>query len=223
MPFSPIRSDLLSDKIVMNIIEQIQRGELKPGDKLPTEMQLTEMYGVSRGILREAMTVLRSRGYIRRKPRNGTYINETGDLHGQVTELLKRGSYANLIEMRECMELKIVEKVALSASDEDIDELLEMLETGECDDSHINIDHYFHFRLAELSGNQLFMKFINLYYDLIAEIASYSRRSIERRDAIKVEHLAIAKAIQERNPEKARAAMAGHMGKIAEAIDKIEF
>ncbi len=221
MPFGQINNDRLSDKIVMNIVEQIRLGELKPGDKLPPETRLTEIYGVSRGILREALTALRSSGYIRRRPRDGTYINEppySDDMYGSVSELLKIGGYADLIELRECMELRAVVKAIETAEDEEIEELIEQLELGEDGDHSGDIDHYFHYRLAELSGNQLFMRLINLYYDIIAEIAAISRQKIHRRDAIKEEHLAIAKALRERDADKAKEAVILHLTNIANVV-----
>jgi GntR family transcriptional repressor for pyruvate dehydrogenase complex len=225
MAFRPIRNDRLSDKIVLDITRQIEQGELGPGERLPPEPQLADLYGVSRGILREALTVLRSCGYIRRKPKDGTYVNDTlpGEgLNASLGALVKKAGYADLIETRECLELKAAEKVIRTAGDEDIAELTEQLALGCGDGARLNIDHYFHFRLAELSGNHLFMDFINLYYDLIAEIALYSRQNISRRDEIKAEHLAIAYALRERNLEKAQAAVTNHLRNIAKAVEAIE-
>ena len=224
MAFKSIRNDRLSDKVALEIIQKIQSRELAPGDKLPPENQLADILGVSRGILREALTVLQARGYIRRKPKDGTYVSETLEaerLNGSVMSVLKKGSYLELIEMREGLEMKVVEVAVRRASDEDILDLIEQLESGQGDEVHSNIDHYFHFRLAELSGNSLFMSFIDMYYDLISEIAQQSRKNLSRRDAIEAEHLAIAYAIRDRNLEEARRAVQHHMKQVAQAVEKL--
>ena len=58
MNFSPIANEKLSDKVVKVITDQVKSGALKPGDRLPSEPELAAALQVSRGILREALTVL---------------------------------------------------------------------------------------------------------------------------------------------------------------------
>src|SRR5690348_8204436 len=95
MDFEAVKSVKLSDKVAQRIIGMVENGELKPGDKLPTETVLAEKLGVSRGILREALTVLQYQGYISRKPKDGTYIRELKDntlLNGSILDAFKKAT-----------------------------------------------------------------------------------------------------------------------------------
>ena len=68
LSFQPIQDQRLSDRIAEQFTSAMHNGELTVGTRLPPEAQLAEQLGVSRGILREALTILEARGYISRTP-----------------------------------------------------------------------------------------------------------------------------------------------------------
>lgn len=225
MDITPVRNDRLSDKIVNQIINMMRDGSLKAGDKLPNEAQLSEQLGVSRGILREALTQLQSQGYIRRKPKDGTYIQDNIQgmlMNGSVNELMKKATYSDLLDFRETLELKMVERVIERASDEEIEELFDGLGVADNEEIQHNMDHYFHYKLAQASRNIFFMNFIDTYYDLITEIANKSNRDEVRRIQIAEEHLAIAKAIANRDKNAAKQAVLHHMKMVDKTVESME-
>ncbi|MBB6217597.1 GntR family transcriptional repressor for pyruvate dehydrogenase complex [Anaerosolibacter carboniphilus] len=225
MDITPVNNDRLSDRIVNQIINMIREGNLKAGDKLPNETILSEQFGVSRGILREALTRLQSQGYIRRKPKDGTYIQEDIQsklMNESVNELLKKATYSDLLDFRETLEMKMVERVIERASDEEIEELFDGLGVADNAEIQHNMDHYFHYKLAQASRNIFFMNFIDTYYDLISEIANRSHRDQERRNQIAEEHLAIAKAIANRDKEGARQAVLHHMRMVDKKVESMK-
>lgn len=225
MDITPVNNDRLSDRIVNQIINMIREGSLKAGDKLPNETILSEQFGVSRGILREALTRLQSQGYIRRKPKDGTYIQEDIQsklMNESVNELLKKATYSDLLDFRETLEMKMVERVIERASDEEIEELFDGLGVADNAEIQHNMDHYFHYKLAQASRNIFFMNFIDTYYDLISEIANRSHRDQERRNQIAEEHLAIAKAIANRDKEGARQAVLHHMRMVDKKVESMK-
>lgn len=66
--------------LVMNqIIELISQGKLKIGEKLPSEQEMTELFGISRISLREAMKLLEAKGYIESRDRKGKYVKSLTD------------------------------------------------------------------------------------------------------------------------------------------------
>lgn len=223
---TPLRNDRLSDQIVDQMINMMRDGSLKPGDKLPNEAVLSEQLGVSRGILREALTRLQAQGYIRRKPKDGTYIED--DIQGKlmnesINEVLKKTTYSDLLDFRESLELKMIERVIERASDEEIEELFEGL--GVADDEAVqhSMDHYFHYKLAQASKNVFFMNFIDTYYDLISEFASKSNRDQTRRNQIAEEHMAIAKAVAGRDKEAAKQAVTHHMRMVDKKLTSMKY
>ncbi|SCY44880.1 FadR/GntR family transcriptional regulator [Alkaliphilus peptidifermentans] len=225
MDITRVSHDRLSDKIVNQIINMIREGSLKPGDKLPNETILSEQFGVSRGILREALTRLQSQGYIRRKPKDGTYIQDDAQnklMNESVDELLKKATYSDLLDFRETLELKMIERVIERAGDEEIEELFDVLGVADNEEIQHNMDHYFHYKLAQASRNIFFMNFIDTYYDLISEIANRSHRDQERRNQIAEEHLAIATAIANRDKAAARKAVLHHMRMVDKKIESMK-
>ena len=134
MDITPVNNDRLSDKIVNQLISMMREGSLKAGDKLPNEALLAEQLGVSRGILREALTRLQSQGYIRRKPKDGTYIQDNIQsmlMNESVNELLKKATYSDLLDFRSHWSLKWLNVFIERASDEEIEELFDGLEVAD--------------------------------------------------------------------------------------------
>lgn len=217
----PVRDERLSDKVVQQLIQAIRSGELAVGEKLLPEAQLADQLGISRGILREALTVLEVRGYIYRTPKEGTVVRsaQEGDLANNLATQLRKATYLDLLEFREAMECRIVEKVIENATPEQIQGLQDLIEAPQ--EGSSSVDYYFHYRLAELSGNVLFASFIDTYYDVINEIRSVSLQSQERGQAIHVEHLQIVKALKEGNMSTAKQAVRQHLYAVRESIQKI--
>jgi GntR family transcriptional repressor for pyruvate dehydrogenase complex len=116
----PVRNERLSDKVVNQILALIHAGELKPGQKLPSELVFSEQFAVSRGVIREAMIQLQALGYIRRKTKNGTFIEKDiiERLSKPVSDALKEATFQDLLDFRDSLESKMVEIVIDRASDE---------------------------------------------------------------------------------------------------------
>lgn len=219
MKFNTIKNDRLSDQVVREIIRLIDEGELKPGEKLPTETLFAENLGVSRGVLREALNILQVQGYIRRKPRDGTYIRDLGDqktFEKPIISMFKKASYRDLIEMRTSLEQKVVELVIERATDEEIMNLKMKVNDEEISKSS---DQDFHLNLAELSKNILLINFIGLYYDMVREIAENNYKSPKRREEVVKEHNGILSAVERRDVEEAKKAILSHMTNMKKIID----
>ena len=220
MKFPAIVNERLSDKVVNVITEQIKSGQLKPGDMLPSEPDLANALQVSRGILREALTTLQARNIIYRKPKEGTFI-KTGapDLLNESWAIsMKQATYLDLIEVRECMEKRIVEKVIDLATEEQINELYDLIQTETTAEMEHSADYYFHYRLAEFSQNTIFVSFIDTYYDIFNEITSISSRKNLRKESINQEHMAIVNAIKARDKREAKASIRYHLNMVKESL-----
>ena len=208
--FRPIQDQRLSDRIAEQFTHSMRSGELTVGTRLPPESQLADQLGVSRGILREALTILEARGYISRSPKGGTYIKSVvgDDFARALSEQLRQATYRDLLEFREVMECRAVQNIIGSATDAQLSELSALLGSiPEEDEAAVQLDHYFHYHIAELSGNRLFSSFIDTYYELIREIKARTLRTGQRRDAVLREHRAIVDALVSRVVEAAQNAV----------------
>lgn len=219
-----IKSENLSEKVVKQIIKLIENNELKPGDKLPPENEFAEKLGVSRGILREALTILQFQGFISRKPKDGTYIREISleEISADsMVKSLKDSTYIDLIELREALELKAIELAIKRADSKSIYEIKQYLESVNVDDENYSISDYnFHMKIAELSKNVLIMNFIDTSYDLIREMGEKSNHNRRRKIEIFEEHKNLINAILERDMIKAKDSLRFHLSKVKENVLK---
>ncbi|WP_320128393.1 FadR/GntR family transcriptional regulator [uncultured Sphaerochaeta sp.] len=214
MKFTPLRNERLSDKVVAQILQLIHDGELKPGEKLPSEIIFSEKFSVSRGVIREAMIQLQVLGYIRRKTKDGTYIQEDilEKLSKPVTDALKDATFLDLLDFRDSLESKMVEIIIDRASDEEIQEIrLSLHADSSTIPGQFSLDHYFHYKLAQASRNIFYMNFIDTYYDLIEELAAKNRKQEGSIRQIAEEHEQIVQAIANRDKKAANDAMNHHM------------
>lgn len=222
LPVERIRDERLSEKAIQQLLMLIRSGQVSVGDKLPPESQLAEQLGISRGILREALTVLEARGFVRRAPREGTTViqKQEDNLAEGLAVQLKKATLMDLLEFREAMECKAVELIIRRASDEDIRELDALLEAHDMETS--SKDYYFHYRMALLTGNSLFVSYIDTYYGLITEIKDMSMRVRNRSEQIKKEHRHIVTALRNRDIAAAKRAVKAHLKAVSRLIHSDE-
>lgn len=224
MHFESLKSEKLSEKAIKEFEKMIEEGALKPGDKLPSERDLSQQMGISRGILREALRTLESKGYINRKSGGGTYIRELTDVQSAGQKLinaLKHATYLDLLEIREILEQKIVMLAIQRATNEDILEMEKILE--HCQDVNkydSKIDHAFHLSIASAAKNTLMVNFIAANLELIKDITARTHNNPSRLKEMINEHKKIMDAIKSRDAEKAQEAMNEHLCNVRKAIEK---
>ena len=209
-----------SEQVAERIIRMIESGELRVGDKLPNEPEFARQLGISRGILREGLAQLKAQGIISRKPKDGTYILPQDDQHGGMTESARRmiqsSSFRNIMEMRDAIEQKAAVLAVERATDEELEELREIVMKSEQHSGEDDLDFYFHYRLVELSGNSIFMGIVNTYFEEIRQIRDENLNEPGHRQEVQREHLAIIDAICRRDRVAAVIAVEEHMTRIWE-------
>lgn len=216
--FEPLETKCRSDQVAKRIIHMIESGELKRGDKLPSEPEFARQLGISRGILREGLAQLKAQGIITRKPKDGTYIQpvRSGDttMEGSVLQALESASYRNILEMREAIERMAVVLAIERATDEELEELREHISSVPGEPTDDDVDFYFHYRVVELSGNSIFMSTINTYFEDIRHIRNRNLTDLYRYEHMMEEHRTIVDAMCRRDSAAAVSAVQKHMAGI---------
>jgi GntR family transcriptional repressor for pyruvate dehydrogenase complex len=127
-----IKSYSAPERVVKQFLKNLETGEMKPGQKLPTQDQLADLFGVSRSSVREAMNALSMMGYLNITQGKGSFIKErlpsNGGTEGYLDDFFKRANLFHLMEIREVLECYAVEKASLVASEENIELLEKALE-----------------------------------------------------------------------------------------------
>lgn len=211
-----VTSRNLSYKLAESIGQGILRGETVPGDILPGEVELGEMYGVSRTAVREAIKMLAAKGMVLPRPRIGTRVlpkRNWNYLDQDLLAWLNFDQHAELVDefqrVRMTLEPEAAALTAIFASDEDRAELQslmeEMYQLGEVFDQEkwIEVDTRFHQLIYFASGNHFISPFGNLFK---AVFENYFRIIIRDR-VLKLDiHQRIVDGILAREPEAARQA-----------------
>ena len=171
MNYKTIKRRSTSELVLKEILGSIQSGELKPGDKLPTESKLSEMFGVGRSSLREALSALALMGYIEVTQGRGSFVRQ--DLHASnlsafaLKDIQTAASLIDILEVREILECSTARLASGRATAGDIRRLWAIF--NRMKENMGNIEQFsendfdFHVALAEASGNEMLlvmMKFI---------------------------------------------------------------
>lgn len=208
--------------LISSLERQITSGELKDGAHLPSERELMEIYGVSRTVVREALTTLASRGLVEAKPRHRPVVRQPGyntalkAVEGAIGHLLTDPSgIRNLFNSRIFLEKALVRHAALHATRPDMEALKQALDANEAtigiSDQFYATDVAFHGTLYEIPKNPVFQVVHNAY---VAWLSPHWRRMpsvADRNRANYLRHREIFAAIQNRDPEAAEEAMHAHL------------
>ena len=169
------------EDIILQIQESILEGKIKPGEKLPSERNLREIFKVSRGTLRESLRALEQKKliHIRTGVNGGAFVCQANtDQISEGLDLLiryRKITLRELAEFREILEPEVAFRAAQKIKDKDIKELRNIVRSikNHLDSDDLRWDEVmaedkeFHVSLARLSGNRLLESVIDSFHNLI--------------------------------------------------------
>jgi GntR family transcriptional repressor for pyruvate dehydrogenase complex len=209
----------LAKQAVERIAELLTSGQLKPGDKLPTEMELMEKLDVSRPVVREALSSLEVLGVITRKTRGGTYFNNKIDSHPfSVMLALSVDNLPAIIEARMTLELGLVTMAAEKITDEQLARLKDTIDriAKSTDNNYGEIDKEFH-RIIALSANNPVVEGM-IHSLLITHDKTDRQITYRERDRTVEHHTAIYNALAKRDPYESFTQMYRHLSYVRDKI-----
>ncbi|ODT12285.1 MAG: hypothetical protein ABS35_40755 [Kaistia sp. SCN 65-12] len=221
-PATVLRRDRLSDQIAQDIEQRILSGELSVGDALPSERDLMAHYGVGRPAVREALLWLNKKGLLAVSNGDRTRVTEPDPkellelLSGAAKMLVSRPQGVRLFQQtRAFVEVAIAREAAMRASDTEIAQLNALLEANEASADDVEAfarsDDDLHYGIAAIVGNPL----VAALYQAVLELLEDQRRmSLSHPQALKKAvgaHRMIFEAIRDHDPDRAEAAMRGHL------------
>jgi GntR family transcriptional repressor for pyruvate dehydrogenase complex len=217
------RKPKLSEHVVSALRDQILGGQIAPGQKLPTEGQMTETFGVSRTVIREAVASLAADGLVEARQGAGVFVLDHPTLtFGSFNQEIKKVSQAiNVLEVRMGIEIESagLASVRRNAAQEariqeaffEFERLLNLGEpTGKA-------DFAFHIEIAGATNNPFYVEILEalgdrtIPCDRTSPWYSPEVLTIDYLTGLQREHLAILKAISAGDPIAAREAMRAHL------------
>lgn len=166
-----LHTTTLADQAEEKIIEYIKENHLTPGDALPNEMQFSEMMGISRNVVREAMSRLRMLGLIQSRTKRGIVVTEPPLLNGFKKvldpQLLSIQTIKDMMGMRLALEIGITDFLFTNITDADINELDEIVARQKAigiNKLSVEDEMKFHLKIYQIAGNQFIMNFQELMH-----------------------------------------------------------
>lgn len=218
----------LTEQVGHDLLARIEEGALQPGDRLPTERELMAHYGVSRTVIREAMSSLRASGRLSTQQGRGAFIQAPAEppLHLQAARIATLEDVLSLLEIRLALESEAASLAAQRRTPEQLAELQEVLQQFDPGDAERSAaaDRQFHLTIARLSGNAHFARLLS---GLSPHLLPRQRIHLFRNDPdgeaaylqkLRLEHGQIADAIARGDAEGARAAMRVHLANSRERL-----
>ena len=227
--YTPIQSAKVFELVAEQIERRILDGELRSGDRLPTERELAEQFHVSRTGVREAMKILAQKGLVDMRPGRGTIVIDGAreamqDSIGLVMKLKlgEVGGSDKLVEVREILETEIAAMAAARATDKEIaamrDAIQVMDESLNDADAFIAADNRFHEALAQATQNTLILILVNSIVPLLSEQRKQIFETEGGPQRGQFHHKRILESVLGQNPESAREAMRAHLRQVREDV-----
>lgn len=214
----------LAHGLVEDLGEKIRSQSLRPGDKLPTESAIMQAYGVSRTVVREALSKLQAGGLVETLHGVGTFVLQPrpGGMGGVFR--LDPGEIATSVDVLAVLELRIsleTESAGLAASRRTDEQLVAMRQALDAFEQNVTVggdtvapDFAFHLEIAQSTGNPYFadiMRHLGTTIIPRTRISAIRVQDGSYLSRVNREHEEIYAAIARRDPESARAAMRIHL------------
>jgi GntR family transcriptional regulator, transcriptional repressor for pyruvate dehydrogenase complex len=222
LDYSPIAKAGVSDLLVQRILGFVTAGQLRPGDRLPSERELAERFQVSRPTVREAMKALSILGIVDVHHGGGAFVSALNaeELLGPLSFFLNLSEVTveKLYEARRLIEGEICAQAANLGLPADLDRLQELIAAQDAQKSYaeeyLALDSQFHQLLGEMSGNPFLARASQSLNVLGIEFRRKAANTKHTPSRSIDDHRAILKALREHDPEAARRAMVAHMDQV---------
>lgn len=223
----------LPDEIARSISEAIATGQIKPGDRLPTEQALSAQFGVARTVVREAVSLLKYDGVIASKRGVGAFVTDPGARSAfriSAACFEKRQQLVQLLDLRTGVQAEASALAAVARSDSALEGIRRHLvgmadATDEGPDfaaQRLDAEDAFYRAITEASGNDYYVEFIGMIERNVSEnlrsVAIKNAMASEWGSEVLEEHRAVFGALEAGDAERARLATRTHFERAAKRL-----
>lgn len=218
----PLKVQSLAEQVEDRMMQYLKENKFKNGDSLPKEMELAEYLGVSRNIIREALSRLRMLGIIESKKRKGMVISEP-DIFGGVErvmdpDLLGEEAMQNIFELRLVLEVGMSDLLFIRKSANDIEILQDIAEREvsdpECENSikkRLSYEVEFHGHLYKMCGNNTLLKFQSLLLPVFHYMMEEESKLDKKPKSSHINHQKLVETLQTGTADDFRESMKVHL------------
>lgn len=220
--FKPMSKGSAVDYVIEQIKDRLMRNVIKPGDKLPSELELCAQLGVSRGSVRSAMKVFETLGVIDIRVGDGTYVRDSissQNLNPLIFSLLiLKPGFHDIVQFREKLELDIVDLIikdeqltaqAVPKLEENLKNLYFLQQTNASPEAFFESDQEFHSILAKSCNNIIFETVYRYIFEFFSFEILYSHMKQSYGSVAANDHTRIYQAIKSQDFSMAKEAIHG--------------
>lgn len=213
------RTRSVPEQILDEITRLVTEGVLKPGDRLPSESELAESFGVGRSSLREAMQALQLLGVVEVVQGRGTFLRETHVLPLALNwaRLASSDLISQIMEARQIVEVAIAQLAALRATAEDVAAMRSAIEQAARADGNLELSRRagvdFHLALAKATQNEVLSLMYRTVWSLYVETTRRTQATPESIEDSLEGHRRLLESVERRDPELTSRLMAEHIEK----------
>jgi len=217
-PIHSIIKSTLVDDVEKALIKYLEDNDFKPGDPMPKEIELAESLGVSRSVIREALSRLRMLGILKSYKRRGLEVSSPDILIGLdrvlIPQILEKKTMQDLFELRLVLELGLAEILFLRKTDTDIKELRQILKRERSSKTRIisiNSEVEFHGKLYEIAGNPTLKRMQSILLPIFDYLEKLEEEKGEVPHPSKVLHSELVDIIENGTPQQYQEAIIMHL------------
>ena len=207
-------------QVVYDYIEALViSGDIKPGERLPSEAKLGETLNVSRVSVRAGIEKLSAIGLVSKKKGGGSYVNQPNHenyLRVFTPTILHNTDFYELLDIRRVLDTLSVELAAKLISDSEINQLMHIvkkMENFQDSNTFFDLDRQFHLQITKASKNRFLLNIQTMIWDVIEKSQRLSYDTVANQNRL-IEHQMILDAIKSHNVDLAREHIVSHLEKI---------
>ena len=222
----------LSDQVARAISAEIRASRLVEGDKLPTEALLVKQFGVSRTVVREAVSQLKSLGLVESRQGSGAFVKAAGfsPLQFDAGSAVSKHAVIQMVEVRRALEAEVAALAAQRRSSADIKQIqraaLVLDRAVKAGGTGVDEDVALHRAIADAAQNQFLIDTLDYLRQFLHGATRVTRANEARRsdfaEQVQTEHHAIIEAIALGDASKARKAATRHMDNAIKRIEQAD-
>ena len=212
---APVSNITMADIVEVKLREYLKKKSFKPGDALPKELELAEALGVSRNVLREALSRLRMLGMVETKKKRGMVLARP-DILGSFERVLDPliiddNTLQDIFELRLTLELGLADILYLRKTKKDVEELEKIAKDQKVDGIpqtfRIKNEIAFHSKIYQMTGNETLKRFQNMLLPIFGYLVALEKVPIIG----KVSHLDLVEILKHGSKEEFRQGMFQHL------------
>ncbi|WP_127132542.1 FadR/GntR family transcriptional regulator [Pseudoflavitalea rhizosphaerae] len=215
----------MADVVEVKLREYLKNKPFLPGDALPTEAELAEALGVSRNVLREALSRLRMLGMIESKKKRGMVLTKP-DILGAFEKVLDpliidKDTLQDIFELRLVLEMGLADLLFLRKTEKDVEELEAIAKSEKYDSGkqfRIKSEIEFHGKLYEMTGNNTLKRFQSMLLPIFGYVVTLEKKKI----AGKVNHLDLVQILKKGTKEDFKKGMYEHLKPHFDRLKELE-